>query len=40
MFKYFDSEGHIGFLGEIFMTLIDKTDSKDTKTGEKYWITG
>ena len=37
LFEYFKSEGHSGFLGNVSITLIDKTDGKDPK-GENYWI--
>ena len=37
-FEHFKSEGHIAFLGNVSITLIDKTDGKDPKTRESYWI--
>ena len=33
LFEYFDSEGHNGFLYDVSVTLIDKTDAKR----EYYW---
>ena len=38
MFEHFKSEGHSGFLGNAFITLIDKIDSKDPKRRENYWM--
>ena len=38
MFEHFENEGHTGFLGNISITLIDKTDGKDLKRRENYWI--
>ena len=31
LFEYFNSEGYIGFLGNVSITLTDKTDGKDSK---------
>ena len=31
LFEYFKNEGHSGFLGNVSVTLIDKTDRKDPK---------
>ena len=38
LFEHFKSEGHSGFLGNVSITLIDKTDGKDPKRRENYWI--
>ena len=38
MFEHFKSEGHSGFLGNVSITLIDKTDGKDPKRRETYWM--
>ena len=38
LFEHFKSEGHIGFLGNVSITLIDETDGKDPKRKENYWI--
>ena len=38
MFEHFKSEGHGGFLGNVSITLIDKTDRKDPKRRENYWM--
>ena len=39
LFGRFQSEFHSGFLGNVSMTLVDKTDGKDPKrTIENYWI--
>ena len=37
LFEHFKSEGHNGFLGNVSITLIDKTDSKDPKRSENYY---
>ena len=34
--EHFKSEGHSGFLGNVSITLIDKTDGKDPKRRENY----
>ena len=34
--EHFKSEGHIAFLGNISITLIDKTDGKDPKRKKNY----
>ena len=31
LFEYFNSEGYIGFLGNVSITLTDKADGKDSK---------
>ena len=39
LFGRFKSECHYGFLGNVSMRLVDKTDGKDPKrTIENYWI--
>ena len=37
-FEHFKSEGHSSFLGSVSMALIDKTDGKDAKKRENYWM--
>ena len=37
LFKHFNSNGHDGFLKNVFIILIDKTDGKNPKKGEYYW---
>ena len=37
LLKYFNSMGHIGFLNNVSITLIDKTDGKSPKKREDYW---
>ena len=36
--KHFQTEGHKGFLNEASVTFIDRTDGKDPKNRERYWI--
>ena len=36
--EQFYSDGHNGFLEDVTITLIDKTDSKDPKNRENYWM--
>ena len=38
LFEHFKSEGHCRFLGNVSITLIDKTDSKDPKRRQNYWM--
>ena len=38
LYKHFQEEGHKGFLNEESVTFIDKTDGKDPKKLEKYWM--
>ena len=38
LFEHFKSEGHSGFLGNVSTTLLDKTDDKDSKRRENYWM--
>ena len=37
LLKYFNGMGHIGFLNNVSITLIDKTDGKSLKKREDYW---
>ena len=38
-YKHFqEEEGHKGFMNEASVTFIDKTDRKDPKKRERYWI--
>ena len=37
LFKSFNSMGHNGFFNNVSITLIDKTDGKNTKKREDYW---
>ena len=37
LFKHFKSMGHNGFLSNVSITLIDKTDGKNPKKREDYW---
>ena len=36
LFEHFKREGHSGFLGNISMTLVGETGSKDSKGRENY----
>ena len=38
LFEHFYSEGHNGFLEDVSVTLIDKTDGRDPKKREFYWM--
>ena len=38
LFELFTSESHSGCLGNVSITLIDKTDGKDPKRRENYWM--
>ena len=38
LFEHFKSEGHSGFLGNVSIRLIDKTDGNDPKRRENYWM--
>ena len=35
MFKHLNSEGHTGFLGNVSVTFIDKTDSQNPEKKRK-----
>ena len=37
LFEHFNSEGHNGFLHDVSVTLIDKTDAKNPIKREHYW---
>ena len=38
LYEHFYSDGHNGFFEDIAITLIDKTDGRDPKNRENYWI--
>ena len=38
LYRYFSSPGHRGFLNDVSVTLIDKTDGSDLKKREDYWM--
>ena len=39
LFEHFKNKGHSGFLGNVSITLIDKTDAKDPpKRRESLWM--
>ena len=38
LYKHFHSEGHNEFLGNVSISLIDKTDGFQPKRSENYWI--
>ena len=38
LYKYFQTEGHKGFLNEASVTFIDKTDGQDPKKRERCWM--
>ena len=38
LFKHFNSMEHSGFLNNVLITLIDKTDGKNAKKREDYLI--
>ena len=37
-FEHFKSQGHSSFLGNVSITVTDKTDDKDPKRRENYWM--
>ena len=37
LFKHFSSPGHNGFLNDVLITFIDKTDPSDPLKREGYW---
>ena len=38
LYNYFESEGHIEFLDDVSITLIDKTDGFNPIKRENYWM--
>ena len=38
LYKHFQTAGHKDFLNEASITFIDKTERKDPKTRERYWM--
>ena len=38
MYEHFNLPGHSGFLNNVSVTLIDKTDPKDPTKREDFWI--
>ena len=38
LLELFKSEVHSGFLGNVCLTLIDKTNGKESKRTENYWM--
>ena len=38
LYEHFNLRGHSGFLNDVSVTLIDKTDPKDPTKREDYWI--
>ena len=38
LYNYFESEGHIEFLDDVSITLIDKTDGFNPNKRENYWM--
>ena len=38
IFEHFNSPGHKGFLKDVSITFIDKTDPSDREKREDYWI--
>ena len=38
IFEHFNSEGHAGFLENVSITVIDKTDSQNREKRENYLI--
>ena len=38
LYRHFLSEGHAGFLHNISVTLIDKTDGSNPTERENYWM--
>ena len=37
LFKHFNSHGHNGFLNNVSISLIDKTDGKNPEKRKNYW---
>ena len=38
LYRHFSSPGHIGFLNDVSVTLIDKTDGSEPKKREDHWM--
>ena len=38
LFRHFEENGHQGFLQDISITLIDKTDGSNPRKRENFWI--
>ena len=38
LYRHFSSPGHGGFLNDVSVILIDKTDGSDPKKREDYWM--
>ena len=38
LYRHFSSPGHRGFLIDVSVILIDKTDGSDHKKREDYWM--
>ena len=38
LYSHFESEGHNGFLEDVSITLIDKTDDSDPTEREIFWM--
>ena len=38
LYRHFSSPSHMGFLNDVAVTLIDKTDGSDLKKREDYWM--
>ena len=38
LYRHFSSSGHMGFLNDVSVTLLDKTDGSDPKKREDYWM--
>ena len=38
LYQHFYSDGHNGFLKDVKIMLINKTDCKDPKNRENYWV--
>ena len=38
LYEHFDLQGHLGFLNDVSVKLIDKTDPEDLTKREDYWI--
>ena len=38
LYEHFYSEGHNGFLGNVSISLIDKTDGFQPNKRENYWM--